>query len=341
MAIMQTESRRVYSKILVGISTFLCIVFALSGSQPAARAQTIEPMERIRIDSDLVDLKVSVVRLNPESPALVLKQEDFQVFEDGKPQEIVFFAGEDAPFDLVLLLDLSGSIADKLKLVKRSAKRFVETMRPLDRIAIVTFSDVPLIESQLTWDRRLLIKSIEKIEEPRGGTNFWDALRYVLDSVLPASQGSRRKAVVVMTDGVDNALPDVFGEGSLTNFGELAEIVARSDSIVFPIYLDTEKEEVKRHRNPRSAYAIARTQLAQLADSCGTRLYRADKLEDLERVYDQVIRDLGTVYSIGYKPSNTVRDGKWRSVVVQLINAQSLTARTKRGYYAMGSQETP
>lgn len=338
MAIMQTESRRVNSKITGGITLLLWIVFALSSPQPAALAQTVEPRETIRVDSDLVDLKVSVVRLNPESPAVVLKQEDFVVLEDGKPQEIAFFAGEDASFDLVLLLDLSGSIAEKLKLLKQSAKRFVETARPLDRIAIVTFSELPLVESQLTWDRRLLIKAIEKIEKPQGGTRFWDALRYVVEAMAPKAHSSRRNAIVVMTDGVDNALPDVFGDGSLTTFEELVERVGRSDTIVFPIYLDTEEEEAKRHRNPRSAYAIARSQLALLADRCGTRLYRANKLKDLELVYEQVIRDLGTVYSIGYKPTNTARDGKWRSVAVQLIGGQNLVARTKRGYYAMGTQ---
>jgi VWFA-related protein len=336
MATMRTEHRRVISKVPGGTLAFLCLLLAFSGSD--ARSQTIDPTETIHVDADLVDLKVSVVRLNPDSPPLTLRQEDFRVLEDGKPQEIAFFAGEDAPFDLVLLLDLSGSTADKLNLIKRSAKRFVETVRPLDRIAIVTFTDVPLVESHLTWDRKLLRDSIDRIEKPRGGTNFWDSLRHVMETVLRSGQSSRRNAIVVMTDGVDNALPNVFGEGSQTSFDELLEIVGRSDILVFPIYLDTEEEEVKRHRNPRSAYEIARTQLAQLADSCGTRLYRADKLKDLDKVYEQVIRDLGTVYSIGYRPTNTLRNGKWRSVVVQLIGGQNLTARTKRGYYATGSQ---
>jgi len=91
---------------------------------------------------------------------------------------------------------------------------------------------------------------------------------------------------------------------------------------------------VKRHRTPRSAYPIAREQLAQLAEACGTTVYRANKLKDLDAVYEQVIRDLGTVYSIGYRPSKTTRDGKWRSVTVQLLDRKDVNARTKRGYYA-------
>jgi VWFA-related protein len=141
-----------------------------------------------------------------------------------------------------------------------------------------------------------------------------------------------------MTDGIDNALPDVFGEGSHTSFDELLDKVGRSDTIVFPIYLDTEKEEVKRHRVPRSAYAIAQSQLERLAEASGTRLYRANELKDLEKVYDQVIGDLSTIYSIGYRPTNKLRDGKWRSVGVQLVDHEGLIVRTKRGYYARAGQ---
>lgn len=297
-------------------------------------AQTGEPTETIRIDSDLVDLRVSVFRLNPDDPVFPLQQKDFRVFEDGQPQEIVFFAGEDAPFDLVLLLDLSGSSKDKIKLIRSSAKRFVDSTRPMDRVAIVTFTDIPEIVSPLTWDRGLLKDAIEDIQKPLGGTNFWDSLLYAMATVLSPQKASRRSAIVVMTDGVDNALPDVFGEGSRTTFAEVLDRISRSDTIIFPIYLDTEAELVKRSRVPREAYAMARSQLAQLAVTSGTKMYRANKLKDLDLVYDQVIRDLSLVYSLGYKPSNTHRDGKWRSVGVQLIGRQDLTATTKRGYFA-------
>ena len=110
--------------------------------------------------------------------------------------------------------------------------------------------------------------------------------------------------------------------------------VSRSDTIVFPIYLDTEAEAVKRNRMPREAYTLARNQLAQLAITSGTKMYRANKLKDLDLVYDQVIRDLSMVYSLGYKPTNTLRDGKWRSVGIQLVGRQDVMATTKRGYFA-------
>jgi VWFA-related protein len=294
-------------------------------------AQTADPIDTIRIDSDLVNLNVGVG--NRKVAPAHLAQNDFAIFENGEPQEILFFASEDAPFDLVLLLDLSGSTADKIGLIRKSAKRFVDAARPGDRIAILTFTaDIQMV-SKLTSDHDALKKSIEKIDRPIGGTNFWDALRFVLEHVVGQSRiEHRRNAVVVMTDGVDNALPGVYGDGSATSFEELLKIVRNSDTIVLPIYLDTEKAEYQRS-GLNTAYAMAREQLAMLAAESGNEIYLASKVKDLEGVYEQVIRDLSTVYSIGYRPDNPVRDGSWRAVKVALVGHPEMTVRARRGYY--------
>lgn len=293
-----------------------------------------DPVETIRIDSDLVDLKVSVLGFSPNASAPLLEQKDFRVLEDGVPQEITFFAAADAPFDLVLLLDLSGSNSKNLKMIRNSAKRFIDAARDVDRIAIVAFTDEPAVYSTFTLDRKKLKKSIDLMDEAIGGTNFWDSLDYVLKVLVGHEGGARRSAIVVMTDGVDNALPDVPGPGSRIPFEKLLDDIRNSETIIFPIYLDTEEENVKRYHVTRAAYTQARGQLGQIASSCGTALYHAAKLRDLDTVYPQVMRDLNTVYSIGYRPSNKALDGKWRTVEVQLVDRPDLLARTKRGYYA-------
>jgi VWFA-related protein len=308
-------------------------IFLLFTLAPCATAQTTEPVdETITIDTGLVDLNVSVFSRAAKTPAGDLQQKDFVVMENGQMEEISFFAAASAPFDLVLLLDLSGSTADKLDLIKKSAKRFVEAARPTDRIGIVTFTNAPQVVSGLTSDRAVLFERIKKIEKPRGGTNFWDALYFVLKAML--GKDSRRSAVIAMTDGVDNALPGVAGDGSAISFEELLETVRLSDAIVLPVYLDTEREMLKERRATELSYLYARRELAQLAAESGSLVYQARKLEDLKGVYEQVIRDLGTVYSIGYRPKNTERNGSWRSVTVQLVGRPDLAARTKRGYYA-------
>src|SRR5438270_4414992 len=190
------------------------IMLAATGLLLTAHGQSSDATETIRIDTDLVNLNVSVFNLRASQTNGLLQQKDFAVFENGAPQEIAFFASAETPFDLVLLLDLSGSAAGKLDLIRRSAERLVEAAPTADRIAIVTFTDEPRIAAPLTSDRQQLKKAIEQIKKPSGGTKFWDALRYVLDVFqAEAAQSHRRRAVVVMTDGVDNALPDVTGEG--------------------------------------------------------------------------------------------------------------------------------
>src|ERR1700716_414965 len=239
------------------------------------QAQTPEPVDTISIDTDLVNLNVRVVNRNAALAAGHLEQKDFAVFENGAPREIQFFASEDAPFDLVLLLDLSGSTSDKIGLIRKSAKSFVDAARPADRIAIYTFSSDLLVVSKLTNDHNALKKSIGDIEKPFGGTNFWDALRFVLEHVVGQSRVEhRRSAVVVMTDGVDNALPGVYGDGSATSFEDLLKIVQHSDTIVLPIYLDTEKE-TDRRGTLKEAYALARQQLATLAAESGNVIHQA------------------------------------------------------------------
>lgn len=318
----------------------LVLIFA-AGSQaqnspPKVAQQSEEATETIRVDTELVDLNVSVFARNPRLSVGELGQKDFEILENGVPQEISFFASSATPFDLILLIDLSGSTSDKLSLVRKSAQRFVEAARPVDRIGIVTFANVPRIVSPLTSDRAALIERIKKIEKPRGGTSFWDALRFVLEQMVEKRTDGRRSAVVVMTDGIDNALPDVPGDGSTTSFEQLLDIVRNSDAIVLPIYLDTEPEMIKERRwfGIPETFIAARAQLGLLAAESGSQLYRARKLEDLNGVYEQVIRDLGMIYSIGYSPTNKERDGSWRSISVRLVNRPDIAARTRRGYFA-------
>jgi len=316
-----------------GFVMFTFLLVTVHSSQVTLQAQTPENLDTVRIDTDLVNLNVSVINRAAVSGTSHLEQKDFAIFEDGSPQQISFFASVDAPFDLVLLLDLSGSTSDKIGLIRKSAKRFVDAARPLDRIAIFTFTSDIQVVSRLSSDHDALKERINNIDRPSGGTNFWDALRFVLDHVVAQSRAeNRRSAVVVMTDGVDNALPGVFGEGSTTSFEDLLQIVQRSDTLVLPIYLDTENKH--EQQSLKEAYALARQQLAMLADESGNDIYQAKKVKDLNGVYQQVIRDLSTVYSIGYRPENPVHGNSWRPVAVKLVGHPELAVRSKHGYYS-------
>ena len=286
----------------------------------------------IRVDTSLVNLNVSVFNNKLKSFVGMLEKDDFKIFENGHEESISYFATTDVPFDLVLLIDLSGSTADKRDLIRKSTQRFVEAARPTDRLAIITFADTTEVVCPLTADRARLIESINRIEGT-GGTRLWDALKFTLDHVVGPPTLGRRRAVVLMTDGVDNALGGG-GEGSEISFADLLEAVRKNDELIIPIYLDTERDHEYLNGYLKRIYENARRTLALLAQESGGPYYTARKIGDLNGVYDQVMNDLGKVYSLGYKPTNEKRDGSWRAVKVQIPNRPDVSARFRPGYYA-------
>ena len=290
-------------------------------------------------DEDAIVLKAALVNLNVSvtnrsGVALAnLKKEDFEVAENSEPQTIEFFQPTTAPFNLVLALDLSGSIKDKLDIVKSAALRFVDILGPQDKVAVVTFTDEIRVVSQLTSDREELKRRIKAVDRSQGGTAFYEALWFSLMDTLRGTRG-QRNAIVVMTDGVDSSLDRYNPMQSRVSFNQLARRLEESDVIVFPIYLDTEYEEVFERGNSSSeAYAIARDQLERIGELTGGQIFKAEKFGDLSGVYKQVAAAIRTVYSVGYYPTNPERDGTFRRVRVG-VNRADAAVRTRKGYYA-------
>jgi VWFA-related protein len=288
--------------------------------------------EAIVLKAALVSLNVSVT--NRAGVALAnLKAEDFAVAENNEPQKIEFFQPTTAPFNLVLVLDLSGSIKDKLDVVKSAALRFVDILGPNDKIAVVTFTDEIRVVSQLSNDRDELKRRIKAVDRSQGGTAFYEAVWFSLMDTLRGTRG-QRNAIVVMTDGVDSSLDRYNPMQTRVSFNQLARRLEESDVIVFPIYLDTEYEEVFERGNSSSeAYAIARDQLERIAELTGGQAFKAEKVGDLSGVYKQVAAAIRTVYSVGYYPTNAERDGTFRRVRVG-VNRGDAAVRTRKGYYA-------
>jgi VWFA-related protein len=295
-------------------------------------ADEVDPNDVIKTETNLVSLNVSVFNSKLKMFVGSLTKEDFQVLENDQPQTVTYFASTDVPFDLVLLVDLSGSTYDKRDLIKKSTLRFIQAARPTDRLAIITFSDAPSVISPLTLDRTQLAASVKNMEGT-GGSHVWDAVKFALDEVIGPKSLERRRAVVLMSDGVDGALTRADpSRGSQIAFADLVEKVRQTDTLIVPIYLDT--EENYGNSLVKEEYENARRTLNLLAHESGGSYYRARKLSDLNGVYEQVINDLGKVYSLGYKPTNATRDSTWRSVQVSIANRTDLVARTRPGYYA-------
>jgi VWFA-related protein len=305
------------------------VMKALDATQP--KSNDVDPGDVIKVETNLVNLNVSVFNSKSKTFVGSLTKDDFRVLENNEPQTVTYFASTDVPFDLVLLIDLSGSTADKRDLIKKSTLRFIEAARPSDRLAIVTFSDDANVISPLTLDRAQLAASVTNMEG-MGGSHVWDAVKFALDKVVGPKTLERRRAVVLMSDGDDGALSRNEQAGSKTTFADLVEQVRQTDTLIVPIYLDTEDDYGNIY--VKEEYENARRALKLLADESGGTYYKARKLSDLKGVYEQVINDLGKVYSLGYTPTNATHDSSWRWVNVSIVNRTDLVARTRPGYYA-------
>lgn len=303
---------------------------------PATETENAELTEGdvIRVDSQLVTLNVSVIDRSTNRGLIGLSQPDFRLFEDGQEQQILQFESSNAPFDLVLLIDLSGSTKDVIKLIRAAALRFVEAARPADRIAVITFAGEPRVVSELTADRELLRQRIETIDTARGDTKLYDATNFAMAEVLKQSKNSRRTAIVVMSDGLDGTIPGISGQqGSKHSYQETLRNIQEFDGVLYTLWLNTEYEAMSPLDTQPEAFDTGHNRMKEMAEAGGGIFYPVERLTDLAGAYEQVVADLGTVYSLAYKPSNSARDGHWRAIRIG-VNRRNAVPRGKRGYYA-------
>ncbi|MBA3767333.1 MAG: VWA domain-containing protein [Acidobacteria bacterium] len=296
-------------------------------------AQEVDEGDIVRVDTELVTLNVSVVGRGTNRGLANLTQKDFKLYEDGAEQEIAHFDSSAAPFNLVLLIDLSGSTHEVVNIIRNAALRFITAARPADRIAVVTFANAPVIVSRLTNDREALRRRINSIEEPRGSTKVYDSIAYTMDEVLKDAGPSRRNAIVLMSDGLDSTLPNVTGDGSTIEYRELLGRIQELDGVLYSLWLNTEYPALSDLDVQPETVDLAHDRMKEMAEAGGGMFYEVEKLEDLAGAYERVVADLGTVYSLGYRPTNRARDGKWRAIRVAVARPDAV-ARGKRGYYA-------
>lgn len=281
---------------------------------------TDDENEVLEVTSKLVNVNAQVLNQNlTNADAVNLTQNDFAVYENGVEQQISFFSNTDKPFDLILLLDFSGSTVEKQDLIRKAAQRFVELARPNDRIAVVAFTNEIRVVSELTTDRVALAASIKNLRMT-GGSRIWDALSYVYKNIINKESVGRRSAVVFMTDGLDGSLN--------VTYPDLMETVRQNDTTIFPVYLDSSYYQL-----PKTAQ-MAEKSMAMLAQESGGQLYPARKIKDLVGIYEQIIKDLSRVYSISYEPSDEKRDGAWRELQIKVKSQPNLVVRSRQGYYA-------
>ncbi len=237
-----------------------------------------------------------------------LGKDDFEIIESGESLEVLSVEQTTAPFDLVLLLDVSGSVENYVDFIRDAALSFVETMDKKDRISIVIFNDDVKVISRFTSDRGRLAESLESFDAG-GGTAYYDALAFVLADQLKGIQ-NERTAIVVLSDGDDNQ--------SFLPFDSLMGSTQESGALIYPLYVpsglivSSRMSDVEKGIDPlRSRFmsltSKAEAEGARLAELSGGVYYPIRKLGEIQLAYDDIVNQLRTAYTVTYRSENAVR----------------------------------
>jgi Ca-activated chloride channel homolog len=325
------------------------LLWTASGQNPPAKPADVQT---IQVRVDMVSLPV-VVTTRDGKRITDLQREDFQVFEDKVPQTISAFETTDEPITLVLALDCSGSMEQRLARLQNEAIRFVNLLHPDDSVAIMSFADDVTLLEDFSISRK---RNEYGIKETRsyGWTALYEAVWLGLEDMLKPIK--ERKALVIFSDGVDTASRKASSKDTL-------ELAKESQASIYSIYFNTESDVGMNRRPggtvggypvppvimspnpyppgaPSSEYMQGHQYLTQLAEYSGGLLYDALKLEDLGPAFENIARELASQYNIAYYSTNSKRDGKFRNLEVK-VRRPGLVARTKKGYIAPKDKRSP
>jgi Ca-activated chloride channel family protein len=276
------------------------------------------PGERIRVDVNLVLIPLIVT--DPLNRLVTgLSRNEFFLYENNNQQEIKSFSAEDSPVSIGIIMDLSGSMSNKVVRARESIIEFLRTSNPQDEFFIIGFNDRP----ELIEDFTSSVDDIEaRLQTVRAGhrTALLDAIYYGVNKMKQARY--QRKAILIVSDGGDNR--------SRYTENEVRNLVRESDTEIFAIGIFDAYAATTEERNGPLL-------LHDLSEETGGQLFRVDDISDMTDIATKISAELRNQYVLGYKPSDPKRDGKWRKVKVKLVppaGLPPLTVHARSGYYA-------
>jgi Ca-activated chloride channel homolog len=313
--------------------------------QDKTNEQNQEQPDIIKLNTSLVTLPVMVS--DPYGRFVTgLTRQDFQVREDGVLQQIASFSTTEAPFNVALLIDTSRSTRNKLGAIRKAALEFIKQLQPRDRVLIVTFDERVNFLGDFTSDRRELARTIRSVKS-NYLTSLYDAISLTITEKLATVAG--RKAIVVLTDGVDTFSGKATFESSL-------DLVAGTGVICYAVQYETRgdagpltnpillpRSSFNYHSSafvphwqgqatpPKDRYLIAQNYLSALTVRSGALLFRAETIENTSFAFALIANELRNQYTISYYSGNDKRDGNYRTIAVN-INRAGFNPRTRQGY---------
>jgi Ca-activated chloride channel homolog len=310
----------------------VCALGLISPAQTSAQIPVAPPLppgqqppppggqgSSIKVDVNLVVLHTTVIDDRGKF-ADGLKEENFRVYEDKVEQKLSVFKREDIPVSMGLVIDNSGSMRDKRPRVNEAALTLVQASNPSDEAFVVNFNDDFYLDLDKDFTSSVpeLKEALERIDS-RGSTALYDALIGSMDHLKKASRD--KHVLLVVTDGEDNT--------SRNSLEKTIREIQKTDTVIYTIGLLGEEN--------KKAKTKARKALREIAEASGGLAFFPENVDDVHSICEQVAHDIRNQYTLAYYPTNTRRDGTFRTVAVTVIPPRGrgkLVARTRNGYYA-------
>ena len=277
----------------------------------------------IRIDTTLVQIPVTVT--DPLNRFVTgLEKEHFRLFEDKQEQTIVQFSSEDAPLSIVIVFDTSGSMGPKLQKSRQAVAQFLKTANPEDEFSLIEFSDRPDLVVPFTTDTEEVQNRLT-FTQSKGKTALLDGVYMAMNQMKPGKAHNPRKAILIISDGGDNN--SRYTESEVKNTVREADVQIYGLGIFEPMG--------SRGRTPEEMMGPGL--LNEVAELTGGRSYAVENLNELADIAAKIGIELRNQYMLYYNPKNQTRDGKYRHVVVKLVQPRGLPplkAFFRLGYYA-------
>jgi Ca-activated chloride channel homolog len=299
---------------------FLLPSILLAGTASPASPKSVAPAAGFRADTSLVLINVGVTDKNNR---LVggLKSQDFHLFENGARQELVYFTSEDSPLSVGLVFDLSNSMTDKLGGARQAAAQFLQHANPTDEVFLETFNDRLKLALDFTGQSQE-VQNLVAQQTTQGRTSLLDAVCLALQHMQNAA--NRRRALLLITDGADNA--------SRYSVREVVALARESDVAIYAIGIFEPAAD-----GPEDLIgAAARNLLQELTAVSGGRLFPVQSAGDLAAGAEKIAAELHNQYVLGYYPTGVPRDGKYHrlNVKIQRTGEDRLWWTARPGYYA-------
>lgn len=241
-----------------------------------------------------------------------LGRDAFRVFEDGAPQQVLHLVGEGTPRELVVAVDMSGSMTEAMESCRRAVKVFLGRLAPEDRLTLLAFNDGIYTAASRETNPAARLRAVDRLA-PWGGTALYDVVLRGLD-LLERQLG--RRALVVFTDGEDRS-----------SHATAADVERRVETSAAPIYVIAQGKGLRERE-------LAKV-MERMANVSGGRAFSTDRIDELEGVFAEITEDLDSQYLLAYEPTNDDRDGSWRSIRVEVLGRPSSRVRARQGYRAL------